>query len=263
MRALVAAALALLMAPGLASAQCEAEPDPEPAVRAAARPHYRAGIEASRAERWMEARDSFQRAADIVPLSPILYNLATAQGETGMLVEATENYRHFLRRCTSRQTPELREEAEQLLSTIAPRLGHLVIEVENLASVDSVTIDGRTITPALLGTSMPANPGDHEIRVLRQDVEIATRLVDVREGASETLRIRVDAYVPPDDGGAGGGGGGGGDDIGLIVGLTIGGVLLAGGAAALVTFLVLDGQSGVDLPPGAFGRAAQVPLIEF
>lgn len=259
----------LLAHPSTARAQCDAEPEPSPATRAAARPHYRNGIEASRAERWMEARESFERAAGIVPLSPIIYNLATAQSETGMLVEAAENYRRFLRRCVSRQTPELRAEAQQLLAAIAPRVGRLVLRIDNVAGeVDSVIVDGEPITLALLGTEMPANPGTHQVRVTRRGTgELTGRDVTIREGQTSTVSLSIPEYVPPatEEGtGSTGGGGGGGDDIGLIVGLTVGGVLLAGGVAALTTALVLGGQGGVDLPMGSFGgQVARVPLVEF
>ncbi len=253
--------LALALAPGAARAQCEPEPQPSPAIRAAARPHYRAGIEASRAERWMEARESFQRAAGIVPLAPIVYNLATAQSETGMIVEAAENYRTFLRRCVSQQTPELRAEAQQLLAAIAPRVGRLVIRVENFdAAVDGVTLDGTPISPALIGAEMPANPGSHELRVLRLQEELAARSVTIEEGRTSTVALSVPAYVPTRDRPVGGGGG---DDTALIVGLIAGAVAVLGGAAAIVAVVLVEGQSSLELPPGTFGRAAQVNLLEF
>ncbi|MGE0785870.1 MAG: hypothetical protein AB7S26_09295 [Sandaracinaceae bacterium] len=244
----------------IASAQCEAEPEPDAVTRAAARPYYNEGIEASTQSRWAEARRSFARAADITPLSPIVYNLATAQSHTGLIVEAAENYRLFLRRCASSQTPDLREEAEQLLAQIAPRVGRLTLRVDNLdESVDRVLIDDSVVAHALIGTDMPANPGTRQLRIERNGQVIERRSFDIREGRASTMLIALPRYerpTPP-------GGGGGDVDVGLVVGLSIGAVALLAGAATII-LVVLLGQQGLEFPCGSFDcRTAQVPLIEF
>jgi tetratricopeptide (TPR) repeat protein len=246
-----------------AAAQCEAEPTPADNLRSVARQHYAHGVEASTDGRWEEARDAFQRAYDVAAFAQIVYNLAAAQAHSGQIVEATENYRRFLRRCQSEQLPELREDAQQLLQTLVPHIGHLTIRVNNLADdVDRMTLDGEELAAAVLDTELPVNPGTHTLRVTRQGEELATREFQVAEGESSTVELSVDEYtgpppppiLPPP---------GGGDDTGLIVGITVGAVLAVGAAVAIVLAVVLTGQgSGAQLPDGTW-EARTLPLVRF
>lgn len=251
-----------------ASAQCEAEPTPPDNLRSVARQHYARGVEASTDGRWEEARDAFQRAFDVAAFAQIVYNLAAAQAHSGQIVEAAENYRRFLRRCQSEQLPDLREDAQQLLQTLVPHIGHLTIRVNNLAdAVDRLTLDGVELASAVLDTELPVNPGTHTLRVLRTGEELAAREFQVAEGESSTVELSVDPYTGPPPGGGGGGGGPGGiretDDTGLIVGVTVGVVVAVGAAVAIILGVLFSGQgSGAQLPDGTWD-AQTLPLVRF
>lgn len=265
---LVVLALALAaLAPLTAAAQCEPEPEPPDHLRAVARQSYTEGVEAAAQERWMEAREAFQRAFDVAPFAQIVYNLATAQAQTDRLVQAAENYRRFLRRCQSEQMPELRADAQQLLTTVAPRIGRLTLRVNNFESAfDRLTLDGEAMQGAILGTEIPINPGQHEVRVVRRGEELESRSFTVGEGESAQVELSVEEYVGPSPEELAEGGGGGttqpsGPDVGLIVGISIG-VALALGAAATVLAIVLTQDSGEQLPEGTWAPA-QVPLVSW
>lgn len=262
-RALLLVAL-LAALPSLARAQCEPEPDVSDQARAAARQHYNAGIEASTAQRWMEAREAFTRAYQLAPLTPVVYNLATAQGQTGLLVEAAEGYRRFLRRCRSQDTPELRVDAQQLLTALSPRIARLTLRIANLSEGDRIELDGVELPSAVVGSAVPINPGRHEVIVLRGGSAIETRELEVREGGTATLELTVpvptgpsqqDPSVPPP---------GGGFDVGLFFGVT-GAVLLVGGAVVGVVLAVLLGGGGGSACGDECnaGPPVMLPLIEF
>jgi hypothetical protein len=261
------AALGGLWAP-IAAAQCEPEPEPPDHLRAVARQHYTSGVEAAAGERWMEAREAFQRAYDIAPFAPIVYNLATAQAHTGMLVEAAESYRRFLRRCQSEQTPELRADAQQLLGDVTPRIGRLTLRIRNLAEVDSVELDGDRLATAVLDTAVPINPGPHELRIVRVgEGEVESREFRVEEGERRTVELAVPEYVPSegDDGGSQGGGSeGGGDDTPVIVGVTVGVLVALGAAAGIVAGVVLGNQgNGQEVVDGTWPEPVRLPLISW
>lgn len=215
----------------------------------------------------MEAREAFQRAYDIAPFAPVVYNLATAQAHTGKLVQAAENYRRFLRRCESQRNPQLqrlRSDAEQLLASVLPRVGRLILRIANLAEVDAVELDGVRLATAVLDTPIPINPGPHQLRVLRgNEGEVDSRVFQIEEGQQRTIELTLAVYTPPaSERGGDGGTRGGGDDTAAIVGVTVGIVLALGAAAAIVGAVALvnqrDGQEVVD---GTWPEPVRVPLI--
>lgn len=256
-------AVAGLTAP--AAAQCEPEPEPAPHLRAVARENYTRGVEASSAERWMEAREAFQQAYEVAPFAPVVYNLATAQAQTGQLVEAAESYREFLRRCQSQQTPELRADAQQLLAGVTPRIGRLTLRVSGISrEVDAITLDDEALSHAVLGSAIPINPGRHDLRIVREgEGELETRQLTIDEGERRTVELSVPEYVAPVGGGEGGSGQvtTGGDDTGVIVGVLIGVVLAVGAAIAIPTAIVLGGQGSGEQPVEGTWPAARLPLI--
>ncbi|HJL14250.1 MAG TPA: hypothetical protein RMH99_01270 [Sandaracinaceae bacterium LLY-WYZ-13_1] len=188
-------AFVLIAAPRSSSAQCESEPEPREEVRALARQRYAEGVEASRAERWDAAREAFRQALEIAPFTPILYNLAGSQEQTGRLIQAAENYRRFLRRCQSRRTPNLRRDAEQLLSSIEERLARVTLQIEGLdPATDEVFLDDRPLVSAVLGNALPVNPGPHEVRVMRRgEGRVAAGGFHVPEGGEHVLELTVGA----------------------------------------------------------------------
>src|SRR4051812_35437288 len=62
-----------------------------------ARRLYDEGVDAVGKTRWSIALDRFKASYELAPRAQTLFTLAYAQGQTGRLVEASENYRRFLR----------------------------------------------------------------------------------------------------------------------------------------------------------------------
>ncbi len=264
MRALLLLAALLAPLPSVARAQCEPEPDVSDQARAAARQHYNAGIEASTAQRWSEAREAFARAYDLAPLTPVVYNLATAQGQTGLLVEAAEGYRRFLRRCRSQDTPELRADAQQLLAALSPRIARLTLRITNLSAGDRIELDGVELPAAVVGSPVPINPGGHELTVLRRGSAIETREIEVREGGTATVELTLAEPAGPSPGEPAGPPAGGGIDVGLFLGIT-GAILAAGGVVVGIVLGVLLGGGGGSACAEECNVSPPVmlPLIEF
>lgn len=254
--------LALALVSERAHAQsCEPEPEPPDALRAAARQHYTDGVAHSSAQRWEEAREAFQRAYDVAPFAPVVYNLATAQAQTGHLVEAAESYRRFLRRCSSRDDASLRADAEELLSGVEPRIGQLSIQIENFAPAsDALAIDDVELADAIVGSEIPFNPGAHELTVTRGGETIASERFTVPVGGRHALAVALPeggvAVIEPVTGG------GGGDDTGVIVGVTVGLLAAAAVAVTIVLVVVLGGGASQEPVEGDLGPA-HLPLVRF
>src|SRR4051794_32606537 len=89
-----AASWSLVVCP-VSAQQTPTASEASPTETALARELVQRGVDAIHARRWEEARDDFSRAYQIIPRPEILLNLATAQAQTGHLVEAAESYRAF------------------------------------------------------------------------------------------------------------------------------------------------------------------------
>lgn len=155
------------------------------------------GIEAAKEKNWVEARDRFERAYAIQPLPLTLFNLATAQEKTGLLVEADRSYRIFLRETSEGQHDAFRAAAADRRASLEARIAFLRIEARNLAATDVLRVGDQEMAHAVLGRPLPANPGQVRVTVARDGELIARRTVMLEEGASQQVTLQLPAFVPP------------------------------------------------------------------
>ncbi|MFK7988891.1 MAG: tetratricopeptide repeat protein [Sandaracinaceae bacterium] len=256
MSALLVAAISVA---SRAAAQCEPEPEPPDSVRSVARAHYTDGVRASQQQDWEGAREAFQRGYDVAPFAPIVYNLATAQAETGRLVAAAENYRRFLRRCSTAESPDTRADATELLGQLEPRIARARVEVAGLGASDVVELDDVALNRAMLSAPIPVDPGAHVLRVLRRGEEVGLTPFRVAEGGHESVALTVpeDEGAPREDTGSGDGGIDGGvlAAVLVVVGLAV-------AAGVLIPALVLTSGSTQEPLMGTWAPV-RLPLVRF
>jgi hypothetical protein len=158
-----------------------------------ARRLYDEGVDAADKGQWSIAYDRFKASYELVPRIHTLFNLACAQSQTGRLVEATENYRKFLRDASTGSHADLRAQASSQLELIERQLAHLTIDVGNLESGDTIAVDEVEFPQAVLHQSIPMNPGPHVARIQRGSQVIASRAITLSSGAAESVRIELPA----------------------------------------------------------------------
>lgn len=220
---------------------------------------FEQGLAHAEAGRWSEARQAFESALAITERPSILLNLATAQAETGALVQSAASYRRFLEIATTRDQRQHRVEAEEALANVERRIAHLTLDPRELADGDRVSLDGRELTRTEL-VSIPLDPGAYTVTVTRGERTILSRGIELHESEARTVELHAPAEVrrvpvpapreavevtepPPASGG--------GDDglaIGLGVGLGVGALVIG----AVVVGIVL-GTSSPDTYEGNLG----------
>lgn len=172
---------------------------PDPAEQRLAREQVRRGLDEARADRWDEARTSFERAYALWSKPSILFNLAGAQTKTGQLVEAAESYR-VLQRADADVNEAERSVARKELAKLEPRIAHLRIVVRGgIETNDALSLDGRTMSHAAVAEDLPANPGRHEIRLDRSGWRTPSVSIVLAEGETRAvtlLPVVVDAAPP-------------------------------------------------------------------
>lgn len=183
---LVVLTLVTVLDPMVASAQ-----EASSSQRALARDLFGQGVTHARAENWGEAREAFQQAYDLVPQPTILLNLASAQVQSGRLVEGAETYRQFLREVTSGRLAVHREAAQQALTTVEGRIPRLELRIQGLNSDDVVKLDGEPLIAAAVQNELPISPGDHNIVVLRDGEEWANQDFTMAERELRSLDVEL------------------------------------------------------------------------
>lgn len=153
------------------------------------------GIEAASARDWVKARERFARAYDIQPVPLTLYNLATAQEKTGLLVEADRSYRVFLRDTKPGQHDDFRRVAAEHRRLLRARIAYLTVEAPNLVETDILRVGDQELAHAVVGRSLPANPGPLRILVERDGTIVAADTVTLAEGASRKVTLEVPPFL--------------------------------------------------------------------
>ena len=244
----------LALAPSPLSAQSASEV-------AAARALFEEGVAAAGEARWSDALAAFERSYEIAPRSSTLLNLAGAQVELGRFVAATESYRRLVRDAgRNARERRLREQAEEALERLTPRLARLTLRIDGLDDDDAIVLDDVEVAHAIVGIATPVDPGAHRITVRRSGSEIGSANLSLAEGESSELQVilrpvavmaaaagegapRAETAVPEGALAAEAAGHeAGGDDVTVPVVVTVIGVLVVGGVVAAVLATQLPGS---------------------
>jgi hypothetical protein len=143
-------------------------------ARAAARDLGGQGVLAYKREAYPEALDKLQRAYEVVRVPSLGLWSARALSKLGRWVEASERYVEVTRLDASSGNPAIQEKAKKdaqaELAELRPRIPALELTVAGVPRQDvTIQLDGATLPPALLGTRIPIDPGQHLLEVRYAD----------------------------------------------------------------------------------------------
>ena len=176
------------------------------AQRAAARDLFRQGDELQRASRFAEALDKFERAQQVFGAPTNQLRIAECQAALGRLVESTETFRSVMRTPLPGGSPQAFQaaidQAKVELAQVEPRVPRLVVQVQpaNPPSIH-LQLDGQDVSSALIGESIPLDPGPHRVAAVAAGYESADQSVVLRERETRSLlfslRRTADSVAPP------------------------------------------------------------------
>jgi hypothetical protein len=199
--ATVSASLIAAQSPALAQPTSPAATHQSDEERAAARAAATEGVQLLEQGRYAEALDRLRRAEALVHAPTHLLYIARAEAKLGLLVEASETYVKIVREALPADAPKAFVEAQQTAAQESKELdAHvptLLIRVEGPGAPDAtVTLDGAPLPPAMIGLSIPVNPGAHELRAVAKDGTSAEARVRLVQGVHETTRLALRAPAP-------------------------------------------------------------------
>lgn len=155
-----------------------------------ARELFGEGVEALQNEEWERARTLFEEAYELAPRVSVLTNLATAQAQSGQLVEALASYETLLDDPPDRRT---RRRLRTIVRELRPRIPTLTVRVIGGRPRDELLIDGDVVAA---NDPVTVNPGWRQVEVQREGEVVAAARVRVDEGAQEEAELEVRVPTP-------------------------------------------------------------------
>ena len=231
--------------PGMAMAE-----EPSEQVKATARSLGYDAVDAMNRGAYEEAVDLFGRARSLVNAPTLAVHQAECLEKLGRIAQAADIYGTTARYpLETSSPPDYRKAvatAETRWLSLRSRLPRLDLTIagEDIAGVD-VLVDGQSIPPARLGTSIPLDPGSRVIEVVKGNRR-ATATVTMSEGRSTAVTLflplgqtaSTESGVGETAGGTSSAGASSGGESGVVESSgqrTWGWVTLGVGAAGLLT----------------------------
>jgi hypothetical protein len=173
--------------------------EPTPSEISVARRLFDEGKAAEDAGRWREAAEKFRRAAAIKDTAGLRFHLARCEEEQGALVEALVEYDRaselIERGAKAADVEKLLPEARE---KVRAKLAHVTLKLpEGVANV-SVELDGKALSPSVMGVPLPLNPGSHRLRAMAPGRKsfVADFALQTGEAKQVLLEMPRDATVP-------------------------------------------------------------------
>jgi tetratricopeptide (TPR) repeat protein len=172
--------------------------------RAAARAIGEEGLTFYDQGRYVDALDRFDRADNLVQAPTLGLMAARSLEKLGRLVEASERYRHVAQMKVNANALEVFKQAQQAAAkegdALEPRIPKVDVSVQGpgAAEVSTVLLDGRGVSPSLLGSArpisatVPADPGDHRFEAKASAGEAFER-VTLAEGDKARVVLTLSA----------------------------------------------------------------------
>lgn len=154
--------------------------------------HFQRGVEAYRAERWLEALEHFLASNRLVPNRNVIYNIARAYERLGRSAEA---YRYYSDALANEPDAAVRERLAQSIAALATTLA--VVDVESDPAGATIYVDRTDL--GSVGTtprSLALTPGEHRIIVEREGyATVTSEVVIAAVGSPQRVRLGLERIV--------------------------------------------------------------------
>src|SRR5690606_38839164 len=192
---------ALLMA--LLTSPTQAEPSPSEI--AVARELFEQGKLLQDRGEWSRANAQYRKALDIKDTPGLRYRVGYCEEQLGNLVEAGVEYdraRELLE--SGVRADDVAELLPRTIASLQRRTPSLTLVLQDPPPNVVLRIDGDLLAPAVVGKSIPLNPGKHSIVVSAPGYRSFAQTVGLAEGERKRLRVslaRASAGSAPHDDG--------------------------------------------------------------
>lgn len=187
---------ALLVAVSLAASSApRVYADPTAAEIAAARELFEEGLKLEEKGQWAEALERFRKVAAVKATPAVRFHMALCLENTAKLVDALVEFQRAQSDAASdASAANVAANAGKHVADLKERIPRLVVRLPAGVESPTVTIDGTAITPSLVGTAIPLDPGAHKVVVQAAKRTTFSKDVDlVERGKPVVLEVVLPA----------------------------------------------------------------------
>ncbi len=160
---------------------------------AEAREHFERGVELFNEGRNDAALAEFDRAYEIAPAPPVLYNIARVHEALGDAVKAADAYAKYLEDAGDSLSRRRRHEVTAALERQRARIAYVTV-TSNVEGA-TVSVDGVDVATTPLEVPLRLAAGQHTVGVRAAGYDSARRAVQVAGGDRITLDLEIDAIL--------------------------------------------------------------------
>ena len=184
-----------LIVSGVASALLLASSSARAGDPAAAREQVKLGYQLAQDGKCADAIPHFVESLRLDAKAITLINLASCEEKTAKLADALGHWVEARARAQAEGNAAIEEEAEKKAKALEPRLPKLTLALAGAsqATDPEVVRDGVVLGAASMGVALPVNPGSHRLIVRAKDREETTQTVDIAEGESKVVQLKLGA----------------------------------------------------------------------
>jgi serine/threonine-protein kinase len=165
--------------------------------RAAADTLFEEGRKLMEAGDYATACQKLSSSMQLMPRLGTQLNLADCEEKQGKLASAWTDFRAASARAKQEKDDDREALARERASKLEPRLPRITISLANGAR-GTVKRDGQTVPPAVYGTAVPVDSGEHTIAL---DGTSWSRTISVQEGETQAVEVPALAAPPTSRGG--------------------------------------------------------------
>lgn len=179
---------------------------PEPPSAQSATPSVDAKAEFTNAIKLYKADDAagalpiFQRVADATKSPNAYLYVGHCLSKLGRYVEAHVAFSATLKAILAQPDEKYeatRQAALTQLAALSQRVAKLVVSLTETPPGLEVTVDGRPLEAAQLGTALVLEPGEHQVLARADGMQPVTRTITVQVGEEKTLAIALQPKDQP------------------------------------------------------------------
>jgi tetratricopeptide (TPR) repeat protein len=160
-------------------------------TRTDAKAHFQRGVSLFERRRFAEALDEFERAYQLQPAAPVLYNIGQVDVALGKPVEAVAAFERYLADGGDTIPDARRADVRAEIERQSAKIGELALLASESGA--EVRVDGRVVGTTPFARPLRIAAGVHSVQVLRDGFKPFSRDVEVLGGTA----ARVDAALVP------------------------------------------------------------------
>ena len=142
--------------------------DPTTAELTAARELFDEGLKLEEKSQWQAALDKFRKVAAVKTTPAVRFHMGLCLENLGKLVDALNEFERAQSDAVSDPSPggqTVQKSAPKHIAELRDRIPRVTIQIPEGAKDVAITIDGSSVSAAVIGTAIPLDPGSHTVRV--------------------------------------------------------------------------------------------------